>query len=36
MDGCATFVLGHRATLAGQEDVLYKVEGHPILDRWMG
>lgn len=32
-DGCATFVLGHQVRLMAQEDVAYKVQGHPVLDR---
>lgn len=32
-DGCATFVLGHQVQLVEQEDVTYKVQGHPVLDR---
>eukprot|EP00903_Cladosiphon_okamuranus_P015669 g14470.t1 len=32
-DGCATFVLGNEMRLVEQEDVPYKVQGHPVLDR---
>eukprot|EP00752_Nemacystus_decipiens_P007761 g6935.t1 len=32
-DGCATFVLGNQVRLVEQDDVTYKVQGHPALDR---
>ncbi|CAM9846188.1 unnamed protein product [Laminaria digitata] len=33
VDGCATFVRGHRFRVVEQEDVVYRVQGHPVLDR---
>lgn len=32
-DGCATFVRERVVRLVEQEDVVYKVQGHPVLDR---
>lgn len=33
MDGCATFVRNKLLRLVEQEDVMYHVQGHPVLDR---